>query len=63
MIGSVGQDPAAEEATTGLREAGVELAFYDSLEQDELGVWAAPSGARIAWFHDPDGNTLSLTQF
>ena len=28
-----------------------------------LGIWTAPSGAKIAWFKDPDGNTLSLTQF
>ena len=31
--------------------------------QDEAGVWTAPSGARIAWFPDPDGNVLSLTAF
>lgn len=31
--------------------------------QDDLGIWAAPGGAKIAWFKDPDGNTLSLTQF
>lgn len=29
---------------------------------DEAGVWTAPSGSRIAWFHDPDGNVLSLSQ-
>jgi predicted enzyme related to lactoylglutathione lyase len=31
--------------------------------QDKNGIWNSPSGARIAWFNDPDGNTLSLTQF
>jgi len=31
--------------------------------QDKLGIWTSPSGARIAWFKDPDGNTLSLTEF
>ena len=31
--------------------------------QDELCIWTAPSGARVAWFNDPDGNTLSVTQF
>jgi predicted enzyme related to lactoylglutathione lyase len=30
--------------------------------QDERGIWAAPGGARVAWFKDPDGNTLSLGQ-
>ena len=36
---------------------------YEGLVQDELGVWLSPSGSRIAWFKDPDGNILSLTQF
>ena len=41
------------------------LAFLrvDGLDQDERGVWTAPGGADVAWFRDPDGNTLSLTQF
>lgn len=42
---------------------GVRCERYAWLEQDDAGVWAAPSGAQIAWFKDPDGNTLSLTQF
>lgn len=46
-----------------LMERGVKCEQYEWLEQDELGVWMAPSGAKIAWFKDPDGNTLSLTQF
>jgi hypothetical protein len=33
-----------------------------TLEQDARGIWTSPSGARVAWFKDPDGNTLSLTQ-
>ena len=40
--------------------AGVTFNRYDGMEQDERGIWTAPSGARIAWFHDPDGNNLSL---
>ena len=32
------------------------------LEMLVLGVWKSPSGARVAWFKDPDGHTLSLTQ-
>ena len=35
---------------------------YDFLEQDELGIWTAPGGAKVAWFKDPDGNVLSLTE-
>jgi len=45
-----------------LRARGVEFKRYDGLEQDESGVWTAPGGSRIAWFADPDGNTLSLQQ-
>ena len=36
---------------------------YDGMDQDERGVWTAPSGTRVAWFKDPDGNTLALSQF
>jgi hypothetical protein len=32
------------------------------MEQDELGLWRAPGGALIGWFHDPDRNVLSITQ-
>ena len=43
-----------------LVEAGVTFNRYAGMEQDERGIWTAPSGARVAWFHDPDGNNLSL---
>ena len=46
-----------------LSSRGVRFERYPGLEQDLLGVWTSPSGARVAWFKDPDGNTLSLTQF
>jgi catechol 2,3-dioxygenase-like lactoylglutathione lyase family enzyme len=39
---------------------GVQFTRYDGMEQDDRGLWTAPSGARIAWFRDPDGNNLSL---
>ena len=42
---------------------GVTFEKYDFLQQDELGIWSPGGGARIAWFKDPDGNLLSLTQF
>jgi catechol 2,3-dioxygenase-like lactoylglutathione lyase family enzyme len=41
---------------------GVSFERYAFMEQDPSGVWTAPSGARVAWFKDPDGNTLSITQ-
>jgi len=46
-----------------LREARVAMERYPGMQQDELGIWNSPSGARVAWFKDPDGNTLSITQF
>jgi catechol 2,3-dioxygenase-like lactoylglutathione lyase family enzyme len=46
-----------------LSRAGVEFMRYDGLDQDADGVWQAPSGARVAWFRDPDDNTLSLTEY
>lgn len=47
---------------TDLGSAGVVFARYDGMEQDAQGVWTTPSGDRIAWFADPDGNVLSLTE-
>jgi predicted enzyme related to lactoylglutathione lyase len=46
-----------------LIQRGVKFERFPGLPQDESGVWTSPSGARIAWFKDPDGNILSLTQF
>jgi catechol 2,3-dioxygenase-like lactoylglutathione lyase family enzyme len=46
----------------GFAEAGVDLLRFEGMDQDELGVWTAPGGARVAWFRDPDDNTLSITQ-
>jgi catechol 2,3-dioxygenase-like lactoylglutathione lyase family enzyme len=50
-------------ATIGeLTQRGVSFLRFDGMEQDELGVWTAPSQAKVAWFNDPDANVLSLTQ-
>ncbi len=46
-----------------LAAAGVKLERYPGMPQDEIGIWTSPSGARVAWFKDPDGNVLSVTQF
>ena len=35
---------------------------YDFLEQDEFGIWTAPGGTKVAWFKDPDGNILSISE-
>lgn len=47
---------------SGLARRGVAFERYQGMAQDPSGVWQAPSGARVAWFKDPDGNLLSLTQ-
>lgn len=49
-------------AVKELQNTGVKLERYPGMPQDDLGIWNSPSGARVAWFKDPDGNTLSLTQ-
>jgi catechol 2,3-dioxygenase-like lactoylglutathione lyase family enzyme len=54
--------PDIAEAVRELAERGVETERYGALVQDELGVWTAPSGARVAWFRDPDENLLSITE-
>ncbi len=46
-----------------LTARGVEFIRYDGMGQDSLGIWTTPDGSQVAWFRDPDGNTLSLTQF
>lgn len=46
-----------------LRERGIDPVRYDSMDQDVDGIWTTPGGDRVAWFRDPDGNTLSMTQF
>lgn len=50
-------------AAQALHAAEVAFQRYPGLDQDELGVWTSPSGARVAWFKDPDGNTLGISQF
>jgi catechol 2,3-dioxygenase-like lactoylglutathione lyase family enzyme len=47
-----------------LEKAGVKFERYGFPDQDEKGIWTAPGGvAKVAWFKDPDGNILGLTQF
>jgi len=52
-----------EATVRDLAARGVCFLRYDGINQDEAGVWTTPGGDRVAWFADPDGNTLSLTQF
>lgn len=50
-------------AVRSLVDSGVEFSTYPGIGQDEDGVWTTPTGDSVAWFTDPDGNTLSVTQF
>jgi len=47
----------------GLTARGIVFMRYDGMDQDQNGVWTTPGGDKVAWFADPDGNVLSLTQF
>ena len=53
-----------EETVEALTAKGVEFQRYPGMnDADPHGIWNAPSGARVAWFKDPEGNMLSLTEF
>ena len=52
-----------DSAVAELRAKGVSFTRYDGMAQDDNGIWTTPNGDRIAWFTDPDRNTLSLTEF
>lgn len=54
--------PDISAAAQELAARGVEFRRYQWMDQDEQGIWRSPSGAQVAWFGDPDGNTLSITQ-
>jgi len=55
--------PAIEATVRDLNAAGITFERYPFLEQDADGIWSAPGGAaKVAWFKDPDGNVLSLSQ-
>jgi len=51
-----------ERRIRGLQAKGIQFERYGFFKQDDLGVWTAPTGDKVAWFKDPDGNTLSLSQ-
>jgi catechol 2,3-dioxygenase-like lactoylglutathione lyase family enzyme len=57
------QVPDIRTAIDSLTAAGVVFTRYEGMDQDDRGVWTTPGGDQVAWFTDPDGNTLSLTRF
>src|SRR5271165_7389522 len=54
--------PDIEAGVRQLTTAGVAFERYGFFEQDELGIWTAPDGTKVAWFLDPDGNNLGIVQ-
>lgn len=46
-----------------LTDKGVAFLKFDQLPQDASGIWTSPDGHKIAWFKDPSGNILSMTQY
>ncbi len=56
------QVPDIAAAVRDLQQNGVRFERYEFMKQDELGIWTTPTGAKVAWFKDPDGNILSLSE-
>jgi catechol 2,3-dioxygenase-like lactoylglutathione lyase family enzyme len=50
-----------EETVAHLEKRGVLFERFDGLKQEASGIWISPSGSKVAWFKDPDGNLLSLS--
>lgn len=51
-----------EQKVSELQQKGISFEKYGFPGQDERGIWSAPGGAKVAWFKDPDGNILSISQ-
>jgi catechol 2,3-dioxygenase-like lactoylglutathione lyase family enzyme len=51
-----------ETIVTELQANGIVFEKFGLKDQDERGIWSAPGGDKVAWFKDPDGNILSVSQ-
>jgi hypothetical protein len=51
-----------EKVVRSLQKRGVQFEIFGFFKQDELGIWTAPTGDKVAWFKDPDGNVLSVSE-
>lgn len=51
-----------EKVVSDLQGRGVQFERFGFFEQDKLGIWTAPGGDKVAWFKDPDGNMLSVSE-
>ena len=56
------QVPDIAAAVKDLEQAGIHFERYQFLSQDESGIWTTPTGSKVAWFKDPDGNVLSISE-
>jgi catechol 2,3-dioxygenase-like lactoylglutathione lyase family enzyme len=56
------QVSSIEKAVRMLQDKGVRFEIFGFPRQDESGIWTAPTGDKVAWFKDPDGNLLSISQ-
>ncbi len=54
--------PDIEAMADQLAGRGVRFSRFEGMGQDERGIWTAPDGTRVAWFSDPDGHLLSISQ-
>ena len=54
--------PDVRAAVQKLSDQGIRFEIFQGMGQDDLGIWNAPGGTKVAWFKDPDGNVLSLSQ-
>jgi YD repeat-containing protein len=55
------ESPNVTADVQALTARGINFLRFAYFEQDALGIWTAPNGNKVAWFKDPDGNTLSLS--
>ena len=51
-----------DDAVRSLTNLGVKFEIFGFFKQDELGIWTAPTGDKVAWFKDPDGNIFALVE-
>ena len=56
------QVTGSEKVVAGLQARGVKFEIFGFFKQDDLGIWTAPTGDKVAWFKDPDGNILSVSE-
>jgi|SRR3954465_2153932 catechol 2,3-dioxygenase-like lactoylglutathione lyase family enzyme len=56
------QVTSVSDSVGDLEKKGVRFERFPGMDQDAKGIWQSPSGAKVAWFKDADGNVLSITQ-